>query len=50
MVAMVEIDEGPRLMTNVVGCAPESLKIEMNVRVTFRQVADAVALPVFAPI
>lgn len=50
VVAVVEIDEGPHLMTNVVGSAPDQVRIRMKVRMTFRQVADAVALPVFEPI
>jgi uncharacterized OB-fold protein len=47
VVAVVEIDEGPRLMTNVVGCAPDAVRIGMKVGVAFRQVTDDVTLPVF---
>ncbi|HEV2008163.1 MAG TPA: Zn-ribbon domain-containing OB-fold protein [Burkholderiales bacterium] len=50
VVAVVEIDEGLRLMTNVVGCAPDTVRIGMKVGVTFRQVADDVTLPVFEPL
>lgn len=49
VVTIVEIDEGPLLMTNVVGSDSDQVKIGMNVRAMFRQVADAVALPVFEP-
>jgi len=41
-VAVVELDEGPRLVSNVVGCAPEDVKIGMPVSVIFQDVtADA---------
>lgn len=50
VVALVEIDEQPsvRLMTNIVGCAPEDVRIGMRVRVTFAQYDD-VYLPLFEP-
>lgn len=35
VVALVELDEGPRLISNVVGCAPEEVEIDMRVRVRF---------------
>jgi uncharacterized OB-fold protein len=50
VVAVVETDDGLRRTTNVVGCAPDHVKIGMKVRMTFRQAAAAVALPVFEPI
>jgi uncharacterized OB-fold protein len=50
VVAIVEIDEQPsvRLMTNVVGCAVDDVRIGMPVRVTFEH-HDAVWLPLFEP-
>ena len=35
VVAIVELEEGPRLTTNVVGCAPEDVKVGMPVEATF---------------
>jgi uncharacterized OB-fold protein len=35
VVAIVELDEGPRLTTNIVGCAPEDVSIGQLVEVTF---------------
>src|SRR5271170_3662817 len=35
VVALVTLDEGPTMMSNLVGCAPEQLKIGMPVAVTF---------------
>ena len=49
VVALVDLDEGARLMTNIVECAPESVEIGMRVGVTFRRVSDDAALPLFAP-
>jgi uncharacterized OB-fold protein len=49
-VAIVELEEqeGLRLMTNVVGCPPEEVRIGMPVRVTFEH-HDDVWLPLFTP-
>jgi uncharacterized OB-fold protein len=47
VVALVDLDEGPRLMTNVVGCPPEDVSIGAAVQVRFEQVSDAAALPLF---
>jgi hypothetical protein len=50
VIALVEIDEQPsvRLMTNIVGCAPEDVRVGMRVRVKFVQYDD-VYLPLFEP-
>jgi hypothetical protein len=47
--AVVELAEGPHLMTNIVECVPDSVRIGMKVSVTYRQLADGVTLPVFEP-
>jgi uncharacterized OB-fold protein len=49
VVAIVELDEGPHLMTNVTGCAPDAVRIGMKVSAGFRRVADDTQLPVFEP-
>ena len=49
VVALVELDEGPRLISNVVGCAPEEVEVGMRVRVRFEQVGE-LALPRFEPL
>jgi uncharacterized OB-fold protein len=50
VVAIVEIEEQPsvRLMTNIVGCAPDDVGIGMPVQVVFEQ-HDDVWLPLFEP-
>jgi uncharacterized OB-fold protein len=48
VVALVELHEGPRVISNVVGCAPEEVCIDMRVRVRFDDVGDF-RLPRFEP-
>ena len=45
--AVVELDEGVRMTTNVVGCANEALYIGMRLEVTFEHVSEEVAIPKF---
>jgi hypothetical protein len=49
-IAIVELEEQPglRLMTNVVNCAPESVRIGMPVKVLFDH-RDDVWIPLFEP-
>jgi len=47
VVALVDLEEGPRLMTNIVGCPPEQVQIGSAVRVRFDAVSDEIALPFF---
>jgi uncharacterized OB-fold protein len=49
IVGIVELDEGPHLMSNVVGCAPDAAKIGMKLKVEFRDAGEDTVLPVFAP-
>ena len=48
-VAIVELDEGIRMHTNVVGCANEDLRIGMPVEVVFEKRDDEITLPKFRP-
>ena len=47
VVALVDLDEGPRMMTNVVGSDPDDVVIGARVRVRFEQASDDAALPLF---
>jgi uncharacterized OB-fold protein len=49
-IAMVDLDEGPRMMTNIVGCRNEDIKIGMPVEVVFEDVTGTVSLPKFKPL
>ena len=46
--AIVELDEGPRVMTNVVECEFDALAIGMAVEVVFQPISDDITIPVFA--
>jgi uncharacterized OB-fold protein len=47
--ALVDLDEGIRMVSNLVGVEPADVRIGMPVRVTFEPTADAMSVPVFAP-
>ncbi|MBO0682097.1 MAG: Zn-ribbon domain-containing OB-fold protein [Candidatus Dormibacteraeota bacterium] len=49
VVALVELAEGPRILTNIRGCPPESVRVGMPVRVTFEKVDEVTTLPQFIP-
>ncbi len=47
--AVVDLAEGPRMMTNVVDCDFDDLTVGMHLDVTFEHRTDDVTLPVFRP-
>jgi len=49
-IAVVALAEGPKMMTNIVGCpqTPEALILDMPLEVTFQTFGD-IALPLFTP-
>jgi uncharacterized OB-fold protein len=49
VVAVIELDEGPRFLTNLVDVEPEAVQIGMPVEVTYVERADAATLPLFRP-
>lgn len=51
VVALVELEEGPRLMSNVIGVdpAPENLPLDLQLEVTFVERGD-LKLPMFTPL
>lgn len=49
VVAIVALDEGPHLMTNIVGAEPASVRIGQRVKVEYRDAAEGVKIPVFVP-
>jgi uncharacterized protein len=50
VVALVTLDEGPTLMTNIIGCPPEQVAIGMPVVVTFEDWTEEISIPKFRPI
>ncbi len=49
VVALIALHEGPRLISNVVGCMPEDVRIDMPVQVKF-EAEDGFILPRFTPL
>jgi len=50
VLAIVELAEGPRIMTNIVGCAPTDVRIGAAVEVVFDDVTPEVTLAKFHPV
>lgn len=48
VIAVIALREGPRMVSNVVACAPEAVRIGMPVRLRWQQRGDRM-LPLFAP-
>ncbi len=46
---MIELDEGPRVMSNVVDCSVDDVRINMPVTAKLVDTGDGIALPVFIP-
>jgi uncharacterized protein len=49
VLAYVELEEGPRVMTNIVDCDPDSVAIGQPVEVVFQDTGQGTALPRFRP-
>lgn len=49
IVAIVELEEGVRMTTNIVDCPLDSIAIDMPVQVVFDHVTEEIALPKFRP-
>jgi uncharacterized OB-fold protein len=50
VVALVELEEGVRLVTNLVDVAPADVRIGLPVAVRFTRFDDDLVLPLFAPV
>ncbi|MEA2863579.1 MAG: hypothetical protein QOC84_1535 [Bradyrhizobium sp.] len=50
-IAVVELDEGPRMMSNIIDCpqTPEALELDMRLEVAFEKLDDKITLPLFRP-
>jgi hypothetical protein len=49
-VAWIKLDEGPLLLSNVVGCKNEDIHVDMAVEAVFDDVTAEVTLPRFRPV
>ena len=50
VLALVELEEGVRMFTNIVECDPRSVTIGMPVEVTFIQATNQISVPYFKPV
>ena len=48
-VALVDLDEGVRVLSNVVNAAPDDVAVGMRVGVTWEELSDGRNLPLFQP-
>ena len=46
-VGSIELEEGPRMMSNIISCKLDEIKIDMPVEVAFEDVTDEFSLPKF---
>ena len=49
VVAVIELEEGPRMVSRLTGCDPDRLAVDCSVEVAFERVSDEFVLPVFRP-
>ena len=49
VLAIIQLVEGPRMESNIIGCQPEEVRIEMPVGVHFDDVTSEISLPKFKP-
>lgn len=51
-IAIVALEEGPRMATNIVNCpqTPDALIIDMAVEVVFEAASEDITLPLFQPV
>jgi uncharacterized OB-fold protein len=49
VIALVQLDEGPTMMCNIVECDPESVDTGMPVEVTFEKWSEEITIPQFRP-
>ena len=50
VLALVELEEGVRMFTNIVECPPRDVSIGMPVEVTFVQANNQISVPYFKPV
>jgi uncharacterized protein len=47
--ALIELDEGPRVLTNLRNCAEDQVRVGMPVKVLFEELTPEITLPQFEP-
>lgn len=49
VIGLVQLEEGPRMMTNIVNCPFEELQCDLPVHVIFEDTSEGLTLPLFVP-
>ena len=49
MVAIIDLDEGYQMLSNIIECDPAAVQVGMRVEVAFRIASDEITLPYFRP-
>ena len=49
VIAIIDMDEGYRMMSNIVGINPDKIEVGMRVEVQFHAMNDEITLPYFRP-
>ena len=49
VLALVELEEGVRMFTNIIDCQPTDVRIGMDVEVAFVQANNQISIPYFKP-
>ncbi|HJM88614.1 MAG TPA: Zn-ribbon domain-containing OB-fold protein [Dehalococcoidia bacterium] len=50
VIAVVELEEGPRMPVNLVDCPVDDVRVEMAVEIVFEDINDEITMPRFRPI
>jgi uncharacterized OB-fold protein len=50
VIALITLQEGPRMMSNVIGCDVESVKCGLDVEVVFETWSAEITIPKFRPV
>lgn len=52
VIGIVELEEGPKMMSNIVGVEPDPAKLrcDMPLEVVFEEITEAITLPKFRPL
>jgi uncharacterized OB-fold protein len=48
--AVIELEEGPHFLSNVIGCEPHEVECDMPVEVVWEDITEEFSLPKFRPI
>jgi uncharacterized OB-fold protein len=50
VIALIRLDEGPLLISNILGCDPEQVSVEMPVEIDWEPLTAEIVLPQFRPL